>query len=233
NAWGSGFDPANDRVVVTGDGFQIGTEQVTATSITINLQVDPSMSPTIRSLRLVRTTTGDARVLSGAIEVRLPAPALSGISPATGGPGSSVTLKGANLRTGGVVIIGSEMVKSPSATGDTVVFACPSVPNGTYDVTFQNDDGQMAALTQGFTVSGSTVTQSSGGSSGSSSGSGSSGGSQQVQGTTSQGGASGGGGGGGGGGGCEVERSSRSPAALLPLLALLVIVARRRSARSV
>lgn len=237
NAWGSGFDPA-DKVFVTGDGFVVTNLSVTANSINLTVKLDPGLPPTVRSIRLVRSSTGDARVLSGGFEVRLPNPVLSGLSPAQATPGTAITLKGANLNASGVVIVGAGMVQNPSATGDTVVFACPTIPNGTYDVTFQNADGQMAALTQALTITGSNATTPQATGNTNPTNTQAAGGNQQVQPTTAattpSGFTGGSSGGGGGGGGCEfARRSSRSPFELLPLAVALAIFARRRATRVV
>ncbi len=157
NAWGAGFQPS-DSVFITGEGFTTQGLTVSTTSINLTVKIDPSLPPTLRSIRLVRASTGDARVLTGGFEVRLPSPVLSGLNPATVSPGQAVTLKGSYLNSSGVVIVGEGMVQSPSAAGASVVFPCPSIPNGTYDVTFQNADGQMASLTQALIVTGSQVT---------------------------------------------------------------------------
>jgi hypothetical protein len=236
NAWGAGFQPT-DTVVVTGDGFTVQNVSVSTTSITITVKIDPSLPPTLRSIRLVRGSSGDARVLTGGFEVRLPNPVLSGVNPASASPGQSVTLRGSYLNPSGVVIVGEGMVQNPSAAGASVVFPCPNIPNGTYDVTFQNADGQMAALTQALTVTGSQVTVQATPppSSGASLGNQGNNGNQQIQasaaggsGTPSGFSGTGGGGGGGGGGGCTLEHESRSPFALAPLILMLLVVIRRR-----
>ncbi|HZU95203.1 MAG TPA: matrixin family metalloprotease, partial [Planctomycetota bacterium] len=240
NIWGSGFQ-SGDTVFVTGDGFTVQSTQVLPTSIGLTVKLDPGMPPTLRTIRLVRTSTGDSRCLSGGVEVRLPAPALSGISPASATPGTAITLRGVNLNSQGIVVVGDQIVQSPSATGSNVVFPCPNIQNGVFDVTFQNADGQMAVITQGLTVTGSTATNQetppAGGSSGSSGNTGGSsgGGGQQTQATQSPSGqvtgfVSGGGGGGGGHGGCDVAPAGGSPVSVLPLLAALALLARRRRA---
>ena len=242
-AWGSGFQP-QDRVTFTGDGFTITNLSVSGSSISFNVTVDPAAPPSMRSLRLVRNATADSRVLTGGIEIRLPSPALSGATPATGAAGSAITLHGANLRPGGNVVMGSTIIASPSATGDAVVFPCPTLGNGVYDITYQNADGQGAALTQAFTITGATAattpptgTTSSTPKVGTSNTgttptnatnpTATSGGSSTPSGFVNGGASSGGG---GGGGGCELEAGRTSPVSFAPLLAIACLAFMRRRA---
>jgi hypothetical protein len=240
-AWGSGFLPG-DKVFFTGDGFTISALSVTSTAINFTVQVDPAMPTTMRTLRLVRTSTSDARCLTGGIEIRLPAPVLSGLSPAAGTPGVAITLNGANLNPGGTVVVGSSITASPSASGGTVVFPCPNLPDGTYDLTYQNADGQAAALTQALTISGGTVVTQTPATTTSNAGNGtlntgnstttSNASPTATSGTNTvpSGFVQSSGGGGGGGGGCEIGTGRSSPVSLLPIMAVVCLLFVRRRA---
>lgn len=244
SAWGSGFD-RRDSVQVVGDGFVTKSLTVTSTSISLTVQVDPLLTPTLRSIRLVRSTTGDCRVLTGAVEIRQAAPALNGVDPARGKPGDTIVLTGRNLGTNAAIIMGTGLTLNVAGSGTAASFACPNLPDGTYDITFQNEDGQSASILQGFVVAGGTTTAGTDpttgttGTTGTGSGTGTS---TTTQTTASAGGATAtpsgfvsgasSGGGGGGGGGCALEPSrGGSPAAILPLgLAVAALVVRRKRA---
>jgi MYXO-CTERM domain-containing protein len=203
------------------------------------------MPASLRSIRLVRSD-GNARVLTGGIEVRDPPPLITGTSPASGAPGTPLTINGSGFQSGATVILGGTIIDGASAGGGQVGFNVPSsVPNGVYDLAVENPDGQWAKVAAAFEVKGATApsTPSSGGS-----------GSQlptlsssNNPSTSTAGGASpppsspppsSGGGmaapaassGGGGGGGCAVASAPAAPASLAPLalVALALLVVRRR-----
>ncbi|MBI3726245.1 carboxypeptidase regulatory-like domain-containing protein, partial [bacterium] len=239
-ASGAGLD-SQDTPSITGSGFTITSSAVSAGSVSLTVSVGSNALTGLHSIHVVRLS-GDARVLTGAVEVRNAAPSLSAISPTSGTPGTPITLTGKNLGSGGTAILGSGIVESPSATGTTASFACPTVDSGTYDVTFQNADGQFAAIKKAFTVTGgSSPSAPSGGNSPPPAITPSAFANNPTPAPTAPAQSApssvpmGGGGGGGGGSSCELEPAPVPASTLAPLaaLALALCLARFGRARTI
>jgi MYXO-CTERM domain-containing protein len=240
--FGSGIQDG-DVISITGDGFTVSNMTTWAGGASFSVDIASGMPASLRSVRLVRPD-GNARVLTGGLEVRDPPPLITGTSPASGPPGTPLTVNGSGFQSGAIVILGGTIIDGASAGGGQVSFNIPSsIADGVYDLAVENPDGQWAKITGAFEVKGATApsTPSSGSGSGSqlptlsssnpttspspspapSSPSPSSGGMAAPAVSSGH----------GGGGGCAIASAPAAPASLAPfaLVALALLVVRRRS----
>lgn len=204
-----------------------------ASQARVQVYVAPAARAQLCSIRVFDYQTWACSVYTGGFEVRDPGPVAEGLSAASGAPGTSVSVLGDRFQSGARALLGPVVV-SATVSGTEVRFSVPStLPNGTYDVTVENPDGQFAKLQEAFTVSGSTATLATG-----SGGIGSppppppTAGSATAAARPPSRAASGSDGGGGGGGGCALSpvptgNGGADPSALLALALLGALFARR------
>lgn len=202
-----------------------------ASQARVQVYVAPAARPQLCSIRVFDYQTWACSVYTGGFEVRDPGPIAEGLSIASGAPGTAVSVLGDRFQSGARALVGPVVV-STTVSSTEVRFAVPSsLPDGTYDVTVENPDGQFAKLQDAFTVSGSLATP--GGGSG---GIGSppppppAGSATAAARPPSR--AASGSDGGGGGGGCALSPvppadGSADPSALLALALLGALLARR------
>lgn len=101
---------------------------------------------------VVASAAGITGTASITVEVA-PAPQITGIDPAVALVGNVITLNGQNLVPGTQVQVGATQASSIDvANSTTLTFVVPDVPDGLYDVTVTNPDGQFGTLVDALTV---------------------------------------------------------------------------------
>jgi len=165
---GYGFTPGSSSTIVTLN--KTGQANITATNVAVLSANQITCNFTIP----VGTATGkwnitvtvpgkQAAILQDGFQVTAPAPAISGITPATGVNTTTVSitnLAGTNFVSGatvklnrtGFTDIAGTSVMVISATNITCTFDLTNKIAGKYNVTVTNLDGQTAMLTNGFNV---------------------------------------------------------------------------------
>lgn len=140
-----GAPVAGDNAVVTVNF------RVLATSGTTSLAFDPAFSFLVRSTDSANILTGN----SGAtFTVRLPAPTISAIAPASGptAGGTTVTITGANFVSGATVRFGGVVASGIVFNSATSITAtAPARAAGAVDVSVTNPDAQVVTRTLGYT----------------------------------------------------------------------------------
>jgi hypothetical protein len=152
-------------VTITGTGFATGANVAIGGTAATNLVVVGSTSITARTAAHaagtvdVVVTNPDAQfgTLSGGyVYTPNPAPAITGISPATGpaAGGTSVTITGTGFATGASVSIGGTAATNVVVVGSTSITAKTAAHTvGAVDVVVTNPDAQFGTLTGGYTYS--------------------------------------------------------------------------------
>jgi hypothetical protein len=173
----SGVTPANvannaaTTITINGSNFlatpsvQLGTQFLSGVSLnsgsSVSATVPAGLALGTYDLKLINPDNQSA-TLTGALNVTLPAPTLTGVSPAFGSNGSNVTigLTGTNFVAGATVKLGSNSLASVtfnSATSLSAVVPTGTTP-GTYSLSVTNPDNQSATLSNAYIVSSSTDT---------------------------------------------------------------------------
>jgi hypothetical protein len=151
--------PVGTSVTLTGTGLGApGTVKFGTTAATVTSWISTRIVARVPSLSYGAYTVTVAPRLGTALTISFTVasatdPTLTGISPASGPVGTSVTLTGTNLGASGNVTIGGTPVTS-SWSSTSIVFTVPSFSPGPYTVSATPSGG--SALTTSFTVTSAT-----------------------------------------------------------------------------
>ena len=149
-------------VTIAGTGFQSGATVffggtaatgVTVVSSTSITATTPAHAAGVVSL-VVANTDGQSDTLTNAYTYLNPAPAVTGIAPSAGpaSGGTSVTIVGANFRSGAAVSFGGTAATGVTVTSSTTITATtPAHAAATVNVVVTNSDSQSGTLANGYT----------------------------------------------------------------------------------
>jgi len=148
-----------DSVLVTGPaggGLRATDPRFGPTSLRVTLDAPGYAEPQLRSVRVFASDTWACAVLTGALEVRDPPPAILGLSASAAAPGDAIEVVGGGFAAGATVRLGP-LAAPALGGGDRLRFVVPPVPDGAYDLVVVNPDGQQAVVAAGLTVVGSAA----------------------------------------------------------------------------
>lgn len=102
---------------------------------------------------VVASLDGVSGVASVTVEA-VPGPEISSITPDVAAPGDEVVVVGQYFDGNATLVVGPDDVPAiVSADGASLTFLAPDLPDGSYDVTVVNIDGQSATRVNGLTIS--------------------------------------------------------------------------------